>query len=262
MPYLICDKCDVYYKFNKLAEMEKYSKCECGNLLKYYNSLEEYIYQESEYQAVKHKDKTSNKFQELINEYESTIGKIILYCTNELPFPIGIKSTISVLKGSKSPLIVDHKLYKLNTYAIFSDFPREKLNKAIDALINNEMLEIKMVSQYKNMPTLFLTEKGENFLESKKTANLEISFHQKDKILPEFDEKLFNKLRSLRNNIAKNKNVPAYIICNNATLMELAQKMPINRQSMLSVRGIGKRFIENYGYQFIQAIREYIEKGI
>ncbi|MBC7100931.1 MAG: NERD domain-containing protein, partial [Methanobacteriales archaeon] len=40
MPYLICDKCNVYYEIED--EEEIFEFCECGNRLKYYESLEEY----------------------------------------------------------------------------------------------------------------------------------------------------------------------------------------------------------------------------
>ena len=42
MPYLICDKCDVYYELQEGAP-EDYEVCECGNKLKYYDSLDSYL---------------------------------------------------------------------------------------------------------------------------------------------------------------------------------------------------------------------------
>ncbi len=43
MPYLICDKCNIYYEIHKIEEIEDFSVCECGNELKFYETLEEYI---------------------------------------------------------------------------------------------------------------------------------------------------------------------------------------------------------------------------
>ncbi|WP_414470434.1 hypothetical protein [Methanobacterium sp. ACI-7] len=46
MPYLICDCCDIYYEIERIEEMEELSKCECGNELKFYESIDDYINEE------------------------------------------------------------------------------------------------------------------------------------------------------------------------------------------------------------------------
>lgn len=43
MPYLICDKCNIYYEIEKIEEMEEFHNCECGNELKFYDTLEDYM---------------------------------------------------------------------------------------------------------------------------------------------------------------------------------------------------------------------------
>jgi len=42
MPYLVCDKCNTYYKLQKGDSVRDFSTCECGNKLKYYNHIIEY----------------------------------------------------------------------------------------------------------------------------------------------------------------------------------------------------------------------------
>ena len=43
MPYLICDKCNVYYEIENRHEMDDFHTCECGNELKYYENIDEYM---------------------------------------------------------------------------------------------------------------------------------------------------------------------------------------------------------------------------
>lgn len=43
MPYLICDKCNVSYEIENRNEMNDFHTCDCGNGLKYYSTIEEYI---------------------------------------------------------------------------------------------------------------------------------------------------------------------------------------------------------------------------
>ena len=43
MPYLICDKCNLYYEIQDKSEMDDFSKCECGNELQFYETIEDYM---------------------------------------------------------------------------------------------------------------------------------------------------------------------------------------------------------------------------
>lgn len=43
MPYLICDKCNVYYEIKNKQEINDFHVCRCGKELKYYKTIEEYM---------------------------------------------------------------------------------------------------------------------------------------------------------------------------------------------------------------------------
>lgn len=43
MPYLICDKCNVYYEIENQQEINDFHVCRCGNELQYYETIEEYM---------------------------------------------------------------------------------------------------------------------------------------------------------------------------------------------------------------------------
>ncbi|MEN6293796.1 MAG: hypothetical protein ABFD07_17490, partial [Methanobacterium sp.] len=57
MPYLVCESCDIYYEIPDKEEMSKLSNCDCGNPLKYYDSLEEYLYQKGKIKKPPKQDK-------------------------------------------------------------------------------------------------------------------------------------------------------------------------------------------------------------
>jgi hypothetical protein len=46
MPYLICDKCNLYYEIEDRIEINDFHTCECGNELQYFKTIEEYMYGE------------------------------------------------------------------------------------------------------------------------------------------------------------------------------------------------------------------------
>jgi ATP-dependent DNA helicase RecQ len=75
--------------------------------------------------------------------------------------------------------------------------------------------------------------------------------------LPDGADELFEELRSLRMQLARERDVPAYIVFNDATLLDMAATMPSNRQELLAISGVGAKKIETYGDEFLGAIRAW-----
>lgn len=98
----------------------------------------------------------------IISDYEIAIIKIILYCLTELPFPLGINKTISVLKGTKSTFVIDHQLNKLSTFSVLSSFSKEQLSSIINILIELGLIIVENISIYNNMPIIKITDTGKN----------------------------------------------------------------------------------------------------
>ncbi len=67
---------------------------------------------------------------------------------------------------------------------------------------------------------------------------------------------LFNKLKALRKKLADARRVPAYMVFNDATLMEMASRMPKNEDEMRAVSGVGPKKWVEYGEVFLAALRE------
>ena len=59
--------------------------------------------------------------------------------------------------------------------------------------------------------------------------------------------------------IAKAENVPPYIIFSDKTLVDMAILKPRSDAEFLDVAGIGRRKLENYGEEFIDAIVEFLD---
>ena len=58
--------------------------------------------------------------------------------------------------------------------------------------------------------------------------------------------------------LAKEENLPPYIICSDKTLMDMCAKMPKNKDELLDVYGMGAQKVESYGEEFIDAIKRFI----
>ena len=70
-------------------------------------------------------------------------------------------------------------------------------------------------------------------------------------------EDLFAALKDTRTRVAQEERVPVYIIFSNATLTDMAEKMPRNMEELLTVSGVGQAKAARYGAQFLKTIEDY-----
>lgn len=76
--------------------------------------------------------------------------------------------------------------------------------------------------------------------------------------LNELGAALFEKLRSVRTELAAEKSVPPYIICSDKTLKDMCAKLPRDKEQLADVYGMGERKIQNYGEAFVTAVNSFV----
>lgn len=69
------------------------------------------------------------------------------------------------------------------------------------------------------------------------------------------DAPLLSALKAKRRALAERAGVPAYVIFNDRTLIEMAEKRPLDRDSMTGITGVGAKKLERYGDDFLTIIR-------
>ena len=69
---------------------------------------------------------------------------------------------------------------------------------------------------------------------------------------------LFETLRQLRLQIAKEESVPPYIVFTDKTLLDMSEKLPQNEDEMLNVSGVGQNKLKKYGQRFLQKISSFL----
>ena len=72
--------------------------------------------------------------------------------------------------------------------------------------------------------------------------------------------KLFDKLKELRLEIAREEKMPPYIVFNDKTLIDMCAKMPTTKSDMLNVSGVGENKYGKYGERFIDVIKEHAKQ--
>jgi len=172
------------------------------------------------------------------------------------PMPV----IVDFLRGSKNAYIYEKEYQNLKSYNIGGDISWYDWNQYLIQLINlgyceiafHDQNKIRLTSLAKNV--LFRGEKVElskvQKIDFDKKATTEI---KKSKI----GNALFEKLRLLRYDIAKQEEVPAYIIFSDASLRQMDKKRPMSEEELIAIEGVGKAKLEKYGDAFIKAIIEY-----
>ena len=74
------------------------------------------------------------------------------------------------------------------------------------------------------------------------------------------DADLFEALRSLRGELAREAQMPAFMVFSNATLTDMAKKKPRTMSEFRKVSGVGEIKANWYGKQFLERIGSFLEE--
>ena len=175
----------------------------------------------------------------------------------------GRVTIIDILHGSKSSKIISQGLNTLSTYGIMSDVPVHRIRMIMDYLIEKSFLA-QTDDEYS---VVKLTAESADILKGNQKVSMKLPKEmrrsaEKGKASyssPEYDinDKLFSELRVLRNQLAMEARVPAYIVFADAALRDMCRKMPVNRDEFLNVSGVGEAKAEKYSKQFTELIQRY-----
>ena len=198
----------------------------------------------------------------------------ILSCVVRLREERGADYVASVLLGSTDHGISEAGHHELSTFGLLKQHPKEIVRSWIGQLASQKHLE-----RNEETHALSVTEAGWQALRGKAAPRLFVPSAQPDKSLvpsadtaeakkklrraPEqdswegVDEGLFEKLRELRLGIAREKNLPPYVVFSDAALRDMARKRPASRAEFLQIKGVGEKKAEDYEDRFLFAIRTY-----
>jgi ATP-dependent DNA helicase RecQ len=76
-----------------------------------------------------------------------------------------------------------------------------------------------------------------------------------------YDDALFEILKTLRKKIAKEKNLPPYVIFQDPSLEEMATTYPTTQDEMAQINGVGMGKVVKFGKPFIEVINRYVEEN-
>lgn len=71
---------------------------------------------------------------------------------------------------------------------------------------------------------------------------------------------LYEQLRFLRNRLAKELQVPAYVVFTDKSLKEMSMYLPVSRAELLEIQGVGQAKCDKFGQEFISVISQFKEE--
>ncbi|KJG00775.1 ATP-dependent DNA helicase RecQ [Photobacterium angustum] len=190
------------------------------------------------------------------------VAQKALSCVYRVNQSFGITYIVEVLRGMQNQRIREHGHDKLSTYGIGREYSHEYWVSVLRQLIHLGYL----TQNISRNSVLQLTEKARPLLRAE--ISLELAVPRLDNIARnmkvnklanrQYDKKLFAKLRKLRKAIADEEDLPPYVVFNDASLMEMAERLPTSNGDFLAVNGVGQRKLEKYGEIFLGLIRDHL----
>lgn len=175
----------------------------------------------------------------------------IFSCVYRMRQRYGSSMVASVLKGSQQKRIYQLGFHELSTYGIMSNLATEDIIEMINLLAAEEYLTIT-AGKY---PIVKLTSKAAPVLRGEKRVIAK--FPQPPESVSK-ESTIFQALRSLRKTIARQHGIPPYVVFPDSTLREMCERLPLNREDMLRITGVGEIRFERYGSQFLELIQKYV----
>ncbi|MFB1083367.1 DNA helicase RecQ [Jeotgalibacillus sp. JSM ZJ347] len=181
--------------------------------------------------------------------------QMILSTVKRMGERFGTGMTSKVLKGSRNKKLLEGGFNQVTTYGLMSQKSEKQITELIQLLIAEGYLALEG-GQY---PILRLTQDAVPVLKGEQAVWLKSGFqlHQQQ---ADYDESLFEELRSVRSRLAKEHAVPPYVIFSDATLREMAQHYPETEDEMRNIKGVGERKLQSYGTPFTEVIAAYIKE--
>lgn len=187
----------------------------------------------------------------------------LVECVRTTGQRFGMTVIVDIVHGSKSARILRSRLNETPYYESGKDTPVYQLRQVLNHLI----LQGYLLLTDDEYPILQLTERSAEISQGDVLVVMKVAKEQKREKKPkkekiggnladvQIDRNLFERLRALRLEIAKEERVPPYIVFSDKTLIHMCQLMPKTKEDMMQVSGVGEMKFAKYGQRFLEAIQ-------
>jgi len=194
--------------------------------------------------------------------------KLVIQAVKQTNERFGLNHLVNVIRGVEDEYVKSYGHFDLAAYGKGGDEDADYWKSVIRQALIYQYLE----KDIDNIGVLKISERGEKFL--KKPHVIELARDHdfttaidEEEESPEkvpvntkaYDVKLFEVLKTLRKKIAKEKNLPPFVIFQDPSLEEMATTYPTTKEDLAQVNGVGMGKVNKFGQEFLEVIQKYVD---
>ena len=196
------------------------------------------------------------------------IARALLGCVESCRQRYGTNVIIDTVHGANTAKIRNYRMDENPYYAELAKVPTYKLRQVMNHLMldgylgvtNDGYAIVRLTGKYGDVLHEGAAVSMKMAREQEHPARMKSEKKGKKGRVPgvslsETDEGLFEKLRALRTEIAKEENVPPYIVFSDKTLVSMCMVKPRTKAEMLTVSGVGEFKFDKYGGRFLDCVK-------
>ena len=196
------------------------------------------------------------------------IARAISRCVHDVNQHVGSGKIVKVLRGSKAQDLSYLNPESLPSFGMLDEVPEARIRDVLSQMATDGFLTIAegRLPIVGFGPRAAETVAPEFHYDIKKIKRADararrtpdVSTPAVGSYVPDDgDEALFQKLRALRLDIARELGKPPYIVFSDKTLRDMARIKPVTNAQFLAVNGVGQHKLDLYGQRFMQAIASF-----
>ena len=178
----------------------------------------------------------------------------------------GSGHVIDVLRGEETERVLSLDHHRLSTFGIGAEMDEKQWRSVFPQLLAAGLLE----ADAEGYGTLRLTAASRSVLSGGRPVKLREdarpergSRRRRDSKLvtgggslgiEAYEQELWDALRALRTQLAKQQGVPPYVVFHDATLLAMLRAMPANEDELATISGVGEAKLKRYGSDFLAVI--------
>ena len=194
----------------------------------------------------------------------TVVAQKILSCVVRCEERYGAGHIVSVLRGGKTAGIMRAGHEQLSTYGLLKEHTASEVRAWIEQLLGRDHLR----THGDRYPMLHVSPSGVRILKGEEEVVLHAlpaapkaksKRRAKANVEPlgPRDEDLFESLRQLRRDLARERGVPPYVIFNDRTLTAMASARPTDEAELLEIKGVGEKKARDLGPTFLERIASF-----
>ena len=191
-------------------------------------------------------------------------AKKVINCVYEAKGRYGKQIIIDTVAGAKTARLEEIGAVHYKSYGVLAGTNKNLLRRLIEQLVlegylrvgDYQVLKLGDISGLKNPEASVFVKITDEDKQPEKAAKTKKKAKSVE-TLTSSGYKLFERLKKLRLEIAREESMPPYIIFSDKTLIDMAAKKPSSKPEMLDVSGVGENKFAKYGERFLEVIEEY-----